>query len=651
MVRRAVRQSSTRRGGVGLCLLCAALLGLACSTEPHPANPAGSDGPGSSTTPGDGAGTSVSITPSVTSPTPTGASSASDDPVATETNHAATSDHESSATTPAPLTSLPHETASNGDSSDPFASSSAVTSSATSDGETQRPAIDFDAHWDFEGSGNEAVDISGKHVLQLTATAFDAGETGAYLALAGQGSGGHADTVPVDTAQDFSVSMWVELSALDGYDTFLGVDGEEVSAVFLQKRSDERLSFTTFPSDSTAADSCVATAEIQPRAGEWYHVVGTRNAATREQRIYVDGVLSGKTTCPGGVFTASSGVSVGSGVYGGESTDWMTGGVDELGLASRVLSPEEIFDVYRAGRPVANHYLFAYFVEVSQGRGDGLRLAHSHDGQQWGAIGAGKVFMPPSVGGGSFRDPHLMRDPAGQYHLVWTTSCVPWAESNCVQDRGFGHATSADLVTWSKADYVTIDLDVEHVWAPETVFDAQSEQYVVLWSSPLDQNPSASDPHSIYYVVTKDFKTFSDPELLYSQSGRNFIDATISWQGESYLMILKDEADGQKNLRALRSANLFGAGAWQTAPSAPLTGNYAAEGPSLLERAGELFIYFDKYGEGKYGALRASADATLEQPGSWQDISASVFFPGVRHGTPIEVPWDVYRAVAIKAGE
>lgn len=651
MVRRAVRQSSTRRGGVGLCLLCAALLGLACSTEPHPANPAGSDGPGSSTTPGDGAGTSVSITPSVTSPTPTGASSASDDPVATETNHAATSDHESSATTPAPLTSLPHETASNGDSSDPFASSSAVTSSATSDGETPRPAIDFDAHWDFEGSGNEAVDISGKHVLQLTATAFDAGETSAYLALAGQGSGGHADTVPVDTAQDFSVSMWVELSVLDGYDTFFGVDGEEVSAVFLQKRSDERLSFTTFPSDSTAADSCVATAEIQPRAGEWYHVVGTRNAATREQRIYVDGVLSGKTTCPGGVFTASSGVSVGSGVYGGESTDWMTGGVDELGLASRVLSPEEIFDVYRAGRPVANHYLFAYFVEVSQGRGDGLRLAHSHDGQQWGAIGAGKVFMPPSVGGGSFRDPHLMRDPAGQYHLVWTTSCVPWAESNCVQDRGFGHATSADLVTWSKADYVTIDLDVEHVWAPETVFDAQSEQYVVLWSSPLDQNPSASDPHSIYYVVTKDFKTFSDPELLYSQSGRNFIDATISWQGESYLMILKDEADGQKNLRALRSANLFGAGAWQTAPSAPLTGNYAAEGPSLLERAGELFIYFDKYGEGKYGALRASADATLEQPGSWQDISASVFFPGVRHGTPIEVPWDVYRAVAIKAGE
>lgn len=675
MVRRPLRHSFTRRessgpdaangdaanGAISHCsvshvgaswAMSAVLLLLGCSTEGKPATTATPNAPGSVTSTSDGATTTASTNPNPTSGAPTGAPAASDETVATETKPAATSEHESGATDPAVVTELPSETSpSDGPSDDVSTGSNVAPASSSSDAIPTGPGIDFDAYWDFEGAGDEAVDTSGKHVLRLNAAALDAGETGRYVALDGEGSGGSATTVPLDTSKDFSVSMWVELAALDGYDTFLGVDGEEVSAVFLQKRSDERLSFTTFPSDSTEADSCVATAEIQPRAGQWYHLVGTRNAATREQRIYVDGVLSGKTTCPGAVFAASSGVSVGSGVYGGESTDWMTGGVDELGFVSRVLTPAEVFDLYRTGRPSANHYLFAYFVEVSQGRGDGLRLAHSHDGEQWGAIGAGKVFMPPSVGGGSFRDPHVMRDPAGQYHLVWTTSCVPWAESNCVQDRGFGHATSADLVAWSKADYVTIDLDVEHVWAPETVFDAESEQYVVLWSSPLDQNPSASDPHSIYYLLTKDFKTFSEPLVLYSQTGRNFIDATISRQDDSYLMILKDEADGQKNLRALRSTSLFGAGAWQTAPSAPLTGNYAAEGPSLLERAGELFIYFDKYGEGKYGALRASADATLEQPNAWQDVSASVFFPGVRHGTPIEVPWDVYRAVAIKAGE
>jgi hypothetical protein len=38
---------------------------------------------------------------------------------------------------------------------------------------------------------------------------------------------------------------------------------------------------------------------MRPRAGEWYHVVGTREQATRTERVYVDGVLSGKTICAG----------------------------------------------------------------------------------------------------------------------------------------------------------------------------------------------------------------------------------------------------------------------------------------------------------------------------------------------------------------
>jgi hypothetical protein len=169
---------------------------------------------------------------------------------------------------------------------------------------------------------------------------------------------------------------------------------------------------------------------------------------------------------------------------------------------------------------------------------------------------------------------------------------------------------------------------------------------MVYWSSPLN-----GQPHSIYYLLTKNFVDFGTPAVLYTQSGRNFIDATIRRQGDQYLMVLKDEADGQKNLRALASSALFGDGAWSDAPSAPLTGNYGAEGPSLLERDGQLFVYFDKYDEGAYGALRADESSALMDPKSWTDISSSVFFPGVRHGTPIEVPWDIFRAVALAAAE
>jgi hypothetical protein len=48
--------------------------------------------------------------------------------------------------------------------------------------------------------------------------------------------------------------------------------------------------------------------------------------------------------------------------------------------------------------------------------------------------------------------------------------------------------------------------------------------------------------------------------------------------------------------------------------------------------------------------LSRSLDA-LTTPASWTDISSSVFFAGVRHGTAIEVPFDVFRAVALKAAE
>src|SRR5690606_18058484 len=120
------------------------------------------------------------------------------------------------------------------------------------------------------------------------------------------------------------------------------MDGSAVSAFFLQKRDDERLSFSTFSNDSTDTSACVATGEIRPRASEWYFVVGTYDASTGEQRVYVDGVLSGKVTCDSGVFEANGGLSVGRALYSGVASDPWNGALDDLGLIARVLTPAEI---------------------------------------------------------------------------------------------------------------------------------------------------------------------------------------------------------------------------------------------------------------------------------------------------------------------
>lgn len=474
------------------------------------------------------------------------------------------------------------------------------------------------------------------------------GPSGKNLAFTSAQASGTASAPVINASAGFSISVWVKLDKLDTWDTFVSQDGQTISSFYLQKRDSNYFAFTTFPEDNTSAKACVAQSTLKPRVGEWYHLVGTRNA-NGEQRLYVDGMLMGKATCAGG-FKASGPLVVGRGRWDGP-VDWMNGAVDELGVADRVLKADEVVDLYHQGRPEAHHYLFVYFAEGAQGRGDGLRLAHSHDALYWGAIGGGKVFLPPTVGGKSFRDPHVMRDPTGTYHLVWTTSCVPWAESGCVQDKGFGHATSKDMATFSGAHYITVDLNAEHVWAPETIWDPAGQQFMVYWSTPIDNNPSASDPHSIYYILTKDFTTFSEPKVLYGKSGRNFIDATIIKQGDAYLMFLKDEADGQKNIRALSSTALVGTSAWTGDVSAALTGNYGAEGPSPLLLDGQMVLFFDKFAEGAYGALRSKALDALTAPASWNDISSSVFFAGVRHGTAIEVSFEAFRAVALKAAE
>ena len=67
-------------------------------------------------------------------------------------------------------------------------------------------------------------------------------------------------------------------------------------------------------------------------------------------------------------------------------------------------------------------------------------------------------------------------------------------------------------------------------------------------------------------------------------------------------------------------------------PSGPITGSYWAEGPSAIMIGEFWYVYFDRYREGRYGAVRSK---DLQQ---WEDISSLVSFPeGARHGTVFEV--------------
>lgn len=273
-------------------------------------------------------------------------------------------------------------------------------------------------------------------------------------------------------------------------------------------------------------------------------------------------------------------------------------------------------------------WLFAYFKNNGQ---DGLHFASSTDGLKWTALRNDSSFLRPAVSKDKLmRDPCIIRGQDGRFHMVWTVS---WNE------RGIGYASSSDLVHWSEQQFIPVMMhedSARNCWAPEITRDRKKKQYMIYWATtirgkyPADPAVENGYNHRMYYVTTKDFKSFSKTKLLYDK-GFNVIDASILQAGKKYVMFLKDETryPPQKNIRVAFSKKL---NRGFSAPSAPITGNYWAEGPTALYKDGQWIVYFDKYRDHKYGAVK-SADLV-----NWTDISGQISIPaGLRHGTIFRV--------------
>jgi beta-xylosidase len=273
-------------------------------------------------------------------------------------------------------------------------------------------------------------------------------------------------------------------------------------------------------------------------------------------------------------------------------------------------------------------YLFCYF----KGNGDGLHYAWSKDGFTWNALFHDSVILKPTVSRDKlFRDPCIIKGADGRYHMVWTVS---W------NDKGIGYASSKDLVHWSEQQFLPVmqhEDSARNTWAPEISYDPEKKEYMIYWASTIKgrfpQKDTAAESgynHRIYYVTTKDFRTFSKAALLYDP-GFSVIDASIVKDGKQWVMFLKNETryPVEKNIRVARAKRLKGP---YTKPGAPITGNYWAEGPTAIKVNGQWMVYFDKYRDHKYGAV-TSPDLI-----HWKDVSDKVSFPaGVRHGTVFRI--------------
>lgn len=267
-------------------------------------------------------------------------------------------------------------------------------------------------------------------------------------------------------------------------------------------------------------------------------------------------------------------------------------------------------------------FLFTSF----RGNGDGLHLAYSYDGRTWQDTAG--VYLKPEVGSKLLRDPHILQGPDGLFRMVWTTG---WG------DKGIGYASSRDLVHWSKQTYLPFMESVpgtRNCWAPETFYDANTQRYVITWSSDVEGkflttvSPDRMNNRT-YAVTTPDFVHFSKPTVILDP-GFDHIDTTLIRDGNRVRAVFKE---GDRQAKGIHGP------LWTATAPTPL-GPYTldpkplitqrAEGPTLAMIDGKVSMFVDFYAEERYGAYAQQAD------GTWAPFKVDVV-NGQRHGTVFTV--------------
>lgn len=216
------------------------------------------------------------------------------------------------------------------------------------------------------------------------------------------------------------------------------------------------------------------------------------------------------------------------------------------------------------------------------------------------------------------RDPMLFLDQQGVYHMVATVS---W------KHRPFTIWDSTNLVHWTNERLVDVAPEgATKTWAPELAYDRAKDQYFVYWTAEVTNNWNTA---AIYYATTKDFKTFSKPEVLYREPTVGILDANIIYDKGTYHLIYRF-----KGIWKVTSRNALGP---YTNPEQISPEN--VEGPFVfpLNEGTGWGIVWDYYGNSQGWGLFTSPDLK-----TWKRITnekapfynEQVWFPrAIRHGS------------------
>ncbi|MFJ2950181.1 family 43 glycosylhydrolase [Streptomyces sp. NPDC087226] len=305
-------------------------------------------------------------------------------------------------------------------------------------------------------------------------------------------------------------------------------------------------------------------------------------------------------------------------------------------------------------KPTYAGYLFAYFTGEGTADGEQIRyaLSRGNDALHWRELNAGKPVLTSTIGEKGLRDPFVIRSPGGDRFYMIATDLRMYRSSSGSWDQVQRHGSksimvweSTDLVHWTDQRLVKVSPDnAGNTWAPEAYWDDELDAYVVFWASKLyaddDPDHTGSTYNKMLYATTKDFRTFSEPEV-WNDPGYSVIDSTVVAHEGTYYRYTKDERDPasgspcSKFITGEKSSSLTDTSYDFVSDCIGSGAMSRGEGPTVFKSNTDekWYLFIDEYGGRGYLPF----ETTDLGSGEWTPSTDYRLPASPRHGTVIPV--------------
>ncbi|KAI1092089.1 glycoside hydrolase family 43 protein [Rostrohypoxylon terebratum] len=281
-----------------------------------------------------------------------------------------------------------------------------------------------------------------------------------------------------------------------------------------------------------------------------------------------------------------------------------------------------------------------------------FHLSEGNSATSFSFLNGGNPVLASTVGSKAVRDIFLATNSArSEWFLLATdldvtASGFSWDVATRQGSRGLVIWKSTDLVNWSESSLVTVEADTAGMaWAPSAVWDDETSQYYVFWSSRIYAESDTAHTGSatldrIRYATTKDFTTFSAPQDYLAIPGVPIIDQEFQYLGTpgNFARFYKNEST-QQIAQDITTEGLFGT--WTNIGYA--TTDIPREGPASFAdnvTPGLYHLFADDYTQ------YIPYQSTNIREGAYTASSTNGFPSGLKHGCVTPLTQAEYDALA-----